>query len=1381
MLLSLRRVWLAAILALSVIVALSQTASAQDTMLIHGDDIAYWTGADTSVQQYLQATNILTGNITIFDASSNTGQAAPSSLAGYSSVLVWGDIGISTLYGFLDPAALGNLLADFVDNGGTVVICHVAHLWAQGLTTQLEGRFLTSVYSPFQTSDQYDDTTTVTLGTVAQSAHPVMSGVNSADAGTYPWHSPLQLSTGATLIASWSDSTPLVAVKATGQGYVFGLNFYPVGTNYFTDTIDLNTDIDTLVANCLAYPGGTTPTPSAAAFTVAAGTNASTQVRNDAQGTGNGGIQAAVFTITNTTANSGNVTAIEISASGSGDDSADFSEVGIFFDANANGSFEAGTDTRVGTAATAFPTDNGSLTFTLASNQQTFASMAARTYFVVVKMSGSGSAGETFNFSVSDITVTSPATKTGVPMASAMSGVEILPGDLSLTINAGSLAQTFANEAGPSGGGYEAADFSISNGAIQQASISSITVQGEGTADHTSIYTEFAIYRDASTGTTGSFDSSDVRIGTGTFSGSPATTTISVNGAEQNFAVNETKTYFIVIKLNAMANPGDTISWSVTAIPTGNSQPVGNVPSGTMLGVEILQPSLLFSDVSASAPATAYPGNSVALQAIRVRYPAGPAETLASMTFEATGSGHDVDDISEIKLYRDANANGTFEDGTDVLISTGMPAFSSDDGSVTIDIDSAQQALPGNSDITIFMVVTFNFMPSDNDRFQTKLVSVTGPSGAIATSGIPAPAAAMGYQNSDFAAGARILANALVATENGPTGAAIVVQNDAADQLLLDFELSALATDWTVSSLTFQAAGTANDQIAYSELALYEDTNNNGMFDGAPDDALAGPKGTSFSLDNGGIDITLNNGVFMAAMPRRFFFVGSLAGTAGAGETLQVSLGLVSGSPSSGIASVIGVPTANASGLEIAPAELRLELNGLNTPASVNSTSAGVLGEGELLYDLSLESINGGFNIVGFEFTASGLGDDSTAFSEIALYEDKNGNGMFDGSATDTLAGVKATGFSADDGSITMNIADNPIAAAATRRFFLLGILAGTAQPGDTFNFTLSSINAAPATSGVIGTLPARSATALLIGQSSLTVSAAPFNPADFTKLRDGTDFTHALGAIRFAANNGSAVVNGITLTAGGSADWTSTLAGGNGIRIYLDDGDETFNASTDSLIYGTAGGSFSIAANFASALMINNGGHADIWLVLNVLGSTGGSTPRSFQLSVVTKNDVMASGVSDVVMGSPNPASSTLTVIEFHVDHFAPIRSPDLGGSPIIIQGVGLVGATGLTIGGIPADGAPTVLPDGTQITGWRVPEGTGVNLPIVLTTPVLGNQTLPFTFTYTGIEKTSNGSSGGSSGFCSLNASGNDAWIAIFAMLAAMSILFVLRRQDA
>src|SRR5690606_10384961 len=139
------------------------------------------------------------------------------------------------------------------------------------------------------------------------------------------------------------------------------------------------------------------------------------------------------------------------------------------------------------------------------------------------------------------------------------------------------------------------------------------------------------------------------------FSGSPATTTISVSGAEQNFAVNESKTYFIVVKLNAAANPGETISWSITAIPTGNSLPVGNVPSGTMLGIEVLQPSLLFADVSASSPVTAYPGNTTALQAIRVRYPAGPAETLASMTFEATGTGHDLDDIAEIKLYRDHN------------------------------------------------------------------------------------------------------------------------------------------------------------------------------------------------------------------------------------------------------------------------------------------------------------------------------------------------------------------------------------------------------------------------------------------------------------------------------------------------------------------------------------------------------------------------------------------------------------------------------------------------------------------------------------------------------------------------------------------------------
>ena len=98
------------------------------------------------------------------------------------------------------------------------------------------------------------------------------------------------------------------------------------------------------------------------------------------------GRSIGTFTLTNNSASASlTLNSLTLQASGTGNDSNAYSEVGIFEDTNSSTAYDAG-DTRYGTAATAYPADNGQLVFTAS---QAFAASAVRRYFVVVKLNGS--------------------------------------------------------------------------------------------------------------------------------------------------------------------------------------------------------------------------------------------------------------------------------------------------------------------------------------------------------------------------------------------------------------------------------------------------------------------------------------------------------------------------------------------------------------------------------------------------------------------------------------------------------------------------------------------------------------------------------------------------------------------------------------------------------------------------------------------------------------------------------------------------------------------------------------------------------------------------------------------------------------------------------
>ena len=169
----------------------------------------------------------------------------------YQAVLVYSDAS------FNNNVALGNVLADYVDQGGGVVLATFGFWSSGGLSMQ--GRLVTGGYLPFTTAGQSGASG---LGMVKdQLSHPILDGVAAFNGGSAGFHnSSITTNNGATLVAHWSNGQPLVGAREAGAGRVVGLNFYPPSSDALSGGWTSSTDGGRLMANALLWSGKEPPT-----------------------------------------------------------------------------------------------------------------------------------------------------------------------------------------------------------------------------------------------------------------------------------------------------------------------------------------------------------------------------------------------------------------------------------------------------------------------------------------------------------------------------------------------------------------------------------------------------------------------------------------------------------------------------------------------------------------------------------------------------------------------------------------------------------------------------------------------------------------------------------------------------------------------------------------------------------------------------------------------------------------------------------------------------------------------------------------------------------------------------------------------------------------
>ena len=195
----------------------------------------------TDVQAFLMGTGQFS-SVDIVDVVTTTPSLA--TLQGYDAVLTWSNTSYNS------AAAMGDVLADYIDAGGGVVVATFAHGGGQAIA----GRWASGGYEVI-TNISGQTTGAATLGAVLEPSHPVMQGVNSFVGGSSSYRpTSTTLSAGSTLIAQWSDGKVLAAEGPIPQRVDIGM--YPPPSTCRVDFWDITTDGAALLANALTYVAG---------------------------------------------------------------------------------------------------------------------------------------------------------------------------------------------------------------------------------------------------------------------------------------------------------------------------------------------------------------------------------------------------------------------------------------------------------------------------------------------------------------------------------------------------------------------------------------------------------------------------------------------------------------------------------------------------------------------------------------------------------------------------------------------------------------------------------------------------------------------------------------------------------------------------------------------------------------------------------------------------------------------------------------------------------------------------------------------------------------------------------------------------------------------
>ncbi len=191
------------------------------------------TGSFTSVSTF----NLYTGTPTL------------AYLQGFDAVLIFTD------YSCQNGVMFGDSLAAYIDGGGGVVNCVFSTA-----SVPIGGAFDSTMYQVVISTDQTDGDT-LTLGTILDVCHPIMTGITNINGGPASYRSDTNvvLTPGSAYVANWSNGQWLVAEKLNvgpANARRADLNFFPPSMSVRSDLWDTTSQGGQFMANALLWVAG---------------------------------------------------------------------------------------------------------------------------------------------------------------------------------------------------------------------------------------------------------------------------------------------------------------------------------------------------------------------------------------------------------------------------------------------------------------------------------------------------------------------------------------------------------------------------------------------------------------------------------------------------------------------------------------------------------------------------------------------------------------------------------------------------------------------------------------------------------------------------------------------------------------------------------------------------------------------------------------------------------------------------------------------------------------------------------------------------------------------------------------------------------------------
>jgi hypothetical protein len=626
--------------------------------------------------------------------------------------------------------------------------------------------------------------------------------------------------------------------------------------------------------------------------------------------------------------------------------------------------------------------------------------------------------------------------------------------------------------------------------------------------------------------------------------------------------------------------------------------------------------------------------------AVQMLLQTGPGESMVVSATAMTISGTGVDDvdITDITLVEDTNGSGQYEVGVDRVIATGG-TFDSDDG--TVSFSGLNETLASDSDFTWLYAVTFNSPIVANSTYTFAIDPVT----SLTVNGADSNALIV-------PSGVTFSGGPVTIVDPGGTGSLTLGagtnnacdKNELTDGLaveMIQFALTASSVeDIIVDALSIDAAGTGADDTDIITVALYQDSNGNGVFDAGGVDRLI--SNTTYAADDGTINFTGLTEIISAGSSTEYLIIYDFGGTASINETFSVTVSAASISATGNTSNdVIAVGGSSASGAIVTITDTggsslggSLTIySGENNPSNqseVNSVENLVIQQ-VLLAASSVEALS----VTSITFTASGTGDDFTDITAINLAVDTDKSGDYDPN-TDRLIGPTDQVYSADNGVVGFNGLSETISAGGILHLILVYDMAGTANENETFSASVA-FDANIVASGVTTATSINPCGAPKIGGT--LIIADPSTSAGSLRVRLGNNTPSDTNQTNDATNVEMAQLSLLTSSLENiQVDAVTVHVQGTGVDnvdisevILAQDVNENgiYEPSSDRII--GSGGTFSAnngSVTFSGLTEDLIAGTTENWLVVYSFGGVG-SLGSTFQCKLKTVADISATGAT--------------------------------------------------------------------------------------------------------------------------------------------------------